>query len=475
MSSHRPGTGELTIGIVGPHDVVEQVMLSGTATSSYISTAGAGSATPGQAGGSASHAAPISGASWSGFGLAARLVAAAYRDEHEAAEKASRLGSSVDVCLFASPVPYEYARRSGAITGPATFVPLNGAALRTALLRASIDGKFDLSRISLDVLGRSEIDEMYAELELSAEHVHAREEVASAATLAAFHERLWRRGETTLALTCVHAVAQRLTAAGVPVITIRSTGSAIRSALHTAALLGAHHRLEEAALAEVVVDVPTLRETARRTAPRYWRDELRLSVHRLLLQDAQRIGAAVMPVGEHCFVVVATRGSLSAVTEGFRVPPFVERAQAELGVELEVGVGMGRSAQEAENHARAALTRAQSGRGQPGFALDREGRALVPPPRPSARVPTPVQPKGIETLARLADKLPSEESSLTVDAETASRLLGVTARTARRLLRILVEEGLAWPLPPNRSPQPGRPRQLYRLIVEKLDRPPRRA
>ncbi len=480
MSSHRPGTGELTIGIVGPHDVVEQVMLSGAGTGGHMSSAGAGSAAPGQMGsllgaGHGVQASVMSGASWSGFGFAARLVAAAYRDEHEAAEKASRLGSSVDVCLFASPVPYEYARRAGAISGPATFVPLDGAALRTALLRASLDGKFDLSRISLDVLGRSEIDETYGELGLSTEHVRAREEVASAGTLAAFHERLWRRGETTLALTCVHAVAQRLTAAGIPVITVRSTGSAIRSALHTAALLGAHHRLEEAALAVVVVDVPTLRETTRRTAPRYWRDELRLSVHRLLLQDAQRIGAAVMPVGEHCFVVVATRGSLSAITEGFRVPPFVERAHGDLGVELEVGVGMGRSAQEAENHARAALTRAQSSRGQHGFALDREGRALVPPPRPSTRMPGPGQPKGIETLARLADKLSPEESSLTVDAETASQLLGVTPRTARRLLRILVEEGLAWPLPPNRSPQPGRPRQLYRLIVEKLEtRPPRR-
>jgi GTP cyclohydrolase III len=482
MSSHRPGTGELTIGIVGPHDVVERVMLSGAGAGSGIyppsvpasGAAGQGAnALAGQA--TQAPGTAVTGASWTGFGLAARLVAAAYRDEHEAAEKAGRLGSSVDVCLFASPVPYEYARRAGAITGPATFVPLNGAALRTALLRVSLDENFDLTRISFDVLARSDIDEMYAELGLSAEHVHAREEVASAATLAAFHERLWRRGETTVALTCVHAVAQRLAASSVPAITVRSTGSAIRSALHTAALLGAHHRLEEAALAVVVVDVPTLRETARRTAPRYWRDELRLTVHRLLLQDAQRIGGAVMPVGEHCFLVAATRGSLAAVTEGFRVPPFVERAQTELGVELEVGVGMGRSAQEAETHARAALTRTQSGRGPLGFALDREGRALVPPPRPSTRLPAPGQAKGIETLARLADKLSAEESSLTVDAESAGKLLGVTPRTARRLLRVLVEEGLAWPLPPNRSPQPGRPRQLYRLIIEKLEqRPPRR-
>ena len=55
-----------------------------------------------------------------------------------------------------------------------------------------------------------------------------------------------------------------------------------------------------------------------------------------------------------------------------------------------------------------------------------------------------------------------------VDAETAGRLLGVTSRTARRLLRSLADEGLAWPLPPNRTPQPGRPRQLYRLVTEKL-------
>ena len=54
-------------------------------------------------------------------------------------------------------------------------------------------------------------------------------------------------------------------------------------------------------------------------------------------------------------------------------------------------------------------------------------------------------------------------------SETAGRLLGVTSRTARRLLHTLAEEGLAWPLPPSRTPQPGRPRQFYRLVTEKLE------
>ena len=84
--------------------------------------------------------------------------------------------------------------------------------------------------------------------------------------------------------------------------------------------------------------------------------------------------------------------------------------------------------------------------------------ALIPSPRhPAASAADPVRPRGLETLSRLADKLAGSDSALVVDAETAGRVLGVTARTARRLLHGLVEEGLAWPLPPSRAPQPGRP------------------
>lgn len=64
--------------------------------------------------------------------LPCRLVAAAYRDEQEAADKVTRLGAGVDACLFASPVPYDLARRSGVLTMPATYVQLGGAALIAA-------------------------------------------------------------------------------------------------------------------------------------------------------------------------------------------------------------------------------------------------------------------------------------------------------------------------------------------------------
>jgi hypothetical protein len=454
-NGQRQAALELTIGVVGSHDLVERIMLSGTAMPAPAT--GPAGAAPGPGG--------------NGFAImpavARRLVAVAYRTEQEAGDKVLRLGPGIDVWLFASRVACTYARQAGALRKPATYVPLGGSALYAALLRAARKGDYDLSRLSVDVLSRAEVEDAFADLGLASGDVHVREEPGGAAALAAFHERLWRRHETAIAVTCMESVAQRLTALDIPVLVVRPTRSAIASALRTATLLGTQRRLEDAQLAVAVVEVPALRGTSRRSSPRQPREELRLIVHRLLLQEAQRIKATLSPAGEDSFLITATRGSLSGATDGFRVPPFAERARAELGIVLEVGVGLGLTAQDAEAHARAALARGHADPDAHGFALDREGHALVPWPREPV-VARAGNSRGMATLSRLTDQLPEGSGPLVVDAETAGRLLGVTSRTARRLLRTLAEEGLAWPLQPNRIPQPGRPRQLYRLVTERL-------
>jgi hypothetical protein len=488
--------GDLTIGIVGPLDLVERVMLArapagqpvaagGGAAAGFAAGGGAAAGAAGSAAaGSAAAGSAAAGSAAAGGGAAGgpaatdvpfparRLVAAVYREEQEAPDKVLKLGRGVDACMFASQVPYSYARRAGVLCCPATFVPLGGSALFAALLRASIQtsgrGR-DLGRSSIDVLSRADVEDAFAELGIPAQHVHMHEEPARPAALASFHEQLWRRDRTSAAFTCLPSVAARLSAADVPVFLLRPTGTAIRAALQAAALLGGQRRLEDAQLAITVVEVPTLRPTPRRASLRSAQEELRLTVHRFLLQEAERVQAAVSPAGDYGFVVTATRGSMAAATNGFRTLPFVQRARSELGLVIKVGIGMGRTAAEAEERARAGLGHAEPAAGARGSPPERDGHLAVPAAR---RAPSGIaarRPRGLETLSRLAGKLPAADSSLVVDAETAGQLLAVTPRTARRLLRVLVEEGLAWPLPPCPSPQPGRPRQSYRLAVEKLE------
>src|SRR5262249_54059176 len=106
----RPAALELTIGVVGSADLVEQIMLSGTATpgaatpraatpgtgppgtaSPGTAATGTGTGNNGQGAGSDSTAPPVT----------RRLVAVVYRNEQEAGDRVLRLGADIDVWLFA--------------------------------------------------------------------------------------------------------------------------------------------------------------------------------------------------------------------------------------------------------------------------------------------------------------------------------------------------------------------------------------
>jgi predicted ArsR family transcriptional regulator len=68
---------------------------------------------------------------------------------------------------------------------------------------------------------------------------------------------------------------------------------------------------------------------------------------------------------------------------------------------------------------------------------------------------------------RSAGDLPTS-GPVVVDAAAVASLLDITPRAGRRLLHTLAELGLAWQMPPTRTTGPGRPRQSYRLMLEKL-------
>jgi hypothetical protein len=454
------GTGyEVRVGVVGPSELVERAMLTGLPG---VPTA---------------HMLP----SEAELGLHRRLVMAPYVHEQDAPEKVARLGPGVSALLFASRVPFDYARRAGVLACPATCIQLGGTPLYAALQRARREGH-QPGAASYDGLRRDEVVAGLADSGLAADGAHVHEQTASAAAVASFHERLWRLGQTTAAFTCMELVAVRLAGAGVPVIRLRPTDQSIRAGLQVATLLASQHVLAASQLAVAVAEVPALRPSARRPAPRHAVQDLQLTVHRFLVREAQRVQAAVAQAGEHTFLILGTRASLAAAGD----PPFAAAARTALGIELDVAVGIGQSEHEAEAQARLALSRSvhrtdsasggrAAGAGRPDGTGELPGLAdFARPvqdgqPRAARAADSLSRIRALETLSRLAQKLTADASPV-VDAELTGQLLSVTPRTARRQLRALVDEGLALPLPPARQQHPGRPRLEYRLVLEKLDR-----
>ncbi|NED98996.1 transcriptional regulator [Phytoactinopolyspora halotolerans] len=442
---HQPGNGtreEVTVGVVGADEIVHRIMAVARESGNP---------------------------SW-------RLIAAVYDDEQDAHAQAMKIASRVDVCLFAGPLPYDVATRHGDLPVPATYVPVGGSALYGTLLRGTLEGTFDPLRISLDSVPVDDVRAAYQEIGLDARHVHVQPYAGpdSASTFLAFHRDLYDRGETTGAVTTVPTVAAALADASIPSLKMTPAGITIRHALQTATLVGSGAKLEESRIVTMIVRVPSGALPAHASPSNYWYQELKLSLHRELLRDARPMDAAVLVRDEHSYLIVTTMGSLNMATDELNVAPFLGRISAELGIQLELGIGLGRSTREAELNAQAAVDKASAAGGGTAYLVGPGETVLqLPAARqqgPSAAAHAPVKDsKALDVLARLAEKLEQEnDTERIVDAERVADMLGVTLRTARRMLHTLVDEGLAWPMPPARSSKVGRPPRPYQLLVEKM-------
>jgi hypothetical protein len=417
-----------------------------------------------------------------------QLIAAGYREEHQAPDVLRRLHGKIDACLFTGPLPYDIAMRADVLDVPASFVPLNDAALYRALLAGLMSESFDLTKVSIDTLDQQEIGEAYAEIDapVSCVRSHPYQAGEQAADVADFHLACWRSGEITAAVTCVRSVWQLLRAAGVPALRVLPTQASVRTALRTVGLMGMGSHLAGAQIAVAMVGFSVPGTPGSLRPGLYWRDEFRLPLHQLLLSEARRLDAVVQPFEERGFLLVTTVGALAASTDGFRTAPFVDRIRRELGIDAHVGVGVAGSVGEAAAQAGQALDRARDGGGE-GFALVSGGSFLMLPGRegsPASSGPAAKQREdALLLLSRLVRALPAGAAEAggadagavdtgAVDAEEVAAALHTTLRTARRNLQLLTDEGLVWVLPPDRAPSPGRPRRRYRLMVERLSELP---
>lgn len=408
-----------------------------------------------------------------------KLVSGAYDDDAEAEDRYRRLADRIDAAVFPGPWLFDLARRGHWLTRPATHVALTGAALYAAMLRASRGSTgLDLTRVSIDSLSRTDVTEAYDEIGVSDEDVALQpyEGPESVSGFCAFHRRAWEEGRSTGAFTTFLSVQRELAAAGVPVERISPTRATVREAVETAVLLGQGMRLGEHRIAMVAVRLVPAAQSAAESSD-YWQQEIALATHQRLLAAARRVGATVARRSDTLFLVTTTHGGLDELTDRLTAAPFMSAVQHRLGVPVCVGVGAGHTARGAEENALAAVEESHAGEG--GFAVYRDDSGTQfelpasPPGHDDSQQPpatTAIDPRAVEIVSTIRRAQgPQAGHQIVADVETVAEAMHVTQRTGRRMLKQLVQAGLAWPLPPVRSTTGGRPRQQFRLLTEKLD------
>ncbi|WP_405998515.1 helix-turn-helix domain-containing protein [Streptomyces sp. NBC_00829] len=404
----------LTVGVIGPEDLVHKVVAVGGAAG------------------------------------ADRLVPLPYRHEDETLDVVGRAQAEVDALLFTGVVPHTIATAAGLLDRPAMYVPYSGATLLRALVELLRLGH-DVTRISIDTLRRSEVMETLTEAKLPTEHVHVlpyRPGLTSQ-DLAEFHLAARDKKQTRVALTCLGS-AFHLLDHEMHAVRLAPSRHSIRSTLQALLLATAGAHSGDAQVALGIIDLPAADQE--------------------LAADLRVLGGSVADLPDGQRLVVTTRGVLEEVSEQFTRLPFLAGLAARHGA-AHVGFGLGRTAAEAEALARRAVNRARSVGAVAGVVSMTDDVDIVIDAERSGPVAT--GPESTVTLARRVGlnprtlerlrELAAEEPDEGITAHRVAEHLAVQQRTARRILKRLERAGVAVPTGSRQQGQTGRPPIVYRV------------
>lgn len=403
-----------------------------------------------------------------------RLVGTICDDAEEARQKALQIADDVDVVLFSGPLSYDLALEAGGLPVPAVFVPPGGSAIPTMMVRVSRQGRLDLERMSIDTVSATEVRDTYAELGMTSDEVHVMEyrRDLEPDDYLDFHRAHHREGHTAIAVTTHPSVEASLREDGIPVVILRPDARVLRNALGTAQMVGGGASLSDERMVILIVRVPGPHAPRRTGHTSSAFAELKLDLLREVLRDGRRMDALVLPLDDTGVLMCVSMGSLRAATDGLSSVPMVGRLREALGYDPDIGIGVGRTAVEAEGNAEKAVTIAAEARGQDVVMVGpRDMVVRIPSDGSGSRTITSgdAKPKEADILRQLLDAMAAAGvDSTTVHAEQVADLLGVTLRTARRYLRGLVDANLAWRLPPTQTSAVGRPPIPYRLLDQRL-------
>ncbi|MEV4125503.1 hypothetical protein [Nocardia sp. NPDC049707] len=361
------------------------------------------------------------------------VVPLTYRGEAQAVDVITA-HPDVDALLFTGVIPYTLAQTAGALTKPATFIDYTGATLYGALVQLMSNGH-DPSHISIDTLARPLVVESLAHVGIPTGDVATMEYHSGidAQRLAAFHRQHTRNHPGSVAITCVRSVYE-LIREDMPTIRLAPAIASVRTALDTLTMELAGRISSDAQVVLGIVELPEPDDH--------------------LADDIRALAGSVFPTGSSSYVLVSTRGVLAQHTCDWTVMPLLEQL-AERHVWVRIGLGVGRSAADAEVLARRAVERCRTagpftavvsvGAGRDFVITDTEAdpdRAEEPLSRHIA-----ARRAGLSqaTLRKLEAAVAAHPDNKVTAADVATAL-GIEPRSARRTLKQLERAGLARPV-----------------------------
>ncbi|WNR42659.1 GGDEF domain-containing protein [Paenibacillus roseipurpureus] len=396
---------------------------------------------------------------------------------------AEQLLTEVEVLLVTSPALYRRVKEHVVTRLPVHMIPLTDAGLFSALYRLRHHKELATrsSVFSIDSFTSSDLHQHVKEIGESASNflIYDGAPYPQTDELIQFHMEAYREGKTQAALTTETEVAEELNRIGISCEWIAPTDQNITVALERALLTTETRRSKEAQILVGMLNVDNFGKKLQQQSSEHEIQRFKLEIHRKLIDYVESLDGYLTHLGADDYVFFTTRGIFERETVGYKFVPLAREVWKSLGLSLSMGIGMGRSANEAGAHARLALRRCKEAGGNTCFIVH-EDKTLIGPLEmadPLSRdlsVTDPVLLKNAEeagmTSAYLSRLLATvaRTNKLNYEVHELANILGVTVRSTHRLLLQWMDHGLIAIVGYVKVPK-GRPKQTFRLqFLEKF-------
>src|SRR5699024_4710226 len=297
--------------------------------------------------------------------------------EEELHSLMSKHENSVDVWLFSGYSPYIYATRIPT-AHPLFYFEYSGSSLYKSLYLLLKEKGLNVNQMSFDTIKSEEMETVFKELKMPFDESRVIENIENLDKVVDHHKRLYENGDTVVALTCVWNIQQKLLELNIPVERITLAVSSIKA---TTNLLLRHMEMETFKDTQIAVQMIEIDSLRNRNNYIDTSDELHHMEMRNvsdLLYYSKKINGSLKEIGPGRYAIFSTRGMMKNVTKDF-TEKFSFKSAKSLNLDVIIsGIGLGKTAYEAETNSLKALHNAQQ-RGVGSWYVHFQDKKIIGP------------------------------------------------------------------------------------------------
>lgn len=377
-----------------------------------------------------------------------------------------------DVILFTGLAIESYVKHMYDIKKPHTSVARSALNVANAFLEMSKqDIKWDC--FSIDVVENQSIEDLLDAVQISTKQVYysSFQPGVEEQEYVNWHIGLQKSGKTTIALTSFAWVYHTMVEQGYRAIYLKPIRPMVRSALEQ---LKSELLLNEAVYSQLAVEVMQL-TNFKCTYENYYSSMMnKTEIEKEILDYVRLIRGAMFSYGRREYIIFSNAGTVKEKKNQDKLLKLQEEVK-KMGINLNVGIGTGITANRAEMNARSALNYALKKDNQGIYLIDNEQRIQGPfcnehtltyelistdPKIQEIASQTGLSPSSIQKIIAVAEM----RQSYVFDAQELAQALDVTVRSARRIINKIMEAGFGRVYGKETAANGGRPKVLVELL-----------